>query len=104
MGSARHHLLEARRAWLDEQLRVFQIKTYEELAALPKRSALAGPPHLPGMKFHVSRKTGPNGGVEVSVREHSRFLFIFEGSVGPSFEKLRDGTLVVEEESGEPED
>lgn len=87
-------LLEARGEWLDAQLRLLEAKSFAELSALPRRSPLAAPPHLTGLKFYVSRKRGESGGVAVSVREYSRFLLVFEGSIGPSFEKLPDGTIV----------
>jgi hypothetical protein len=96
MSSRPPELLQARREWLDAQLRQLEPKSYSELAALPRRTPLAAPPHLSSLKFYISRKQGENGGVEVSVREYTRFLLIFEGSVGPSFEKLPDGTLIRE--------
>jgi hypothetical protein len=104
MGSRTPELLQARSDWLDDQLRRLESKPYSELFALPRRTKLATPPHLNGLKFYVSRKRGDNGGVEVSVREYTRFLFIFEGSIGPSFEKLSDETIIREETDHDPED
>jgi hypothetical protein len=95
--------MEARRQWQDEQLRNYEGKSYGELVALPRRAPLASPPHLPGMKFCVVRKAGANGGVEISVREFTRFL-IFGSGIGPSFEMLPDGQLIREDTEHDPED
>src|SRR4051812_47216331 len=97
-------LLNARSEWLDAHLRQLEFKSYSELALLPRRTALAAPPHLSGLKFYISRRPGDNGGVQVSVREYTRFLMIFEGSVGPSFEKLPDGAIVREDLQHDEED
>jgi len=97
-------LLEAGWRWQEEQLAVLERKTYTELAALGRKSPLRCPPHLNGLKFYVSRKPGDNGGIEISVREYTRFLLIFEGSIGPSFEMLPDGRVIREVDDHDPED
>jgi hypothetical protein len=94
MSKRTRKLLDASSRWQDEQLGILERKTYAELAALPPRTPLPCPLHLKGLKFHVSRKPGDNGGVEISVREYTRFLNTSEGSAGPSFEMLPDGSVI----------
>jgi hypothetical protein len=97
-------LIDAMTRWQDEQLAMLERKTYAELAGLPSRSRLATPPHLKGLKFYISRKTGHDGTVEISVREFTRFLFVVEGSIGPSFEMLPNGEVSRNEYEHDPDD
>ena len=63
------------------------------MGRLPPKSPLSPPPHLKGLKFYISRQTHDNGVIEIAVREYKRMWFIFEGSLGPSFEVDPDGTI-----------
>jgi hypothetical protein len=93
---------EASERWQSEQLGILERKTYAELAALAAKTPLPAPRHLPGLQYYVSRKPGDKGGIEISVRQYTRFL-LFESSIGPSFEMLPDGRVIREPSPDEEE-
>src|SRR5262245_20047115 len=87
-------LRDASERWQEEQLSTLERRTYGELARLPAKSPLATPYHLNDLKFYISRQTGKDGVIEISVREYKRVLFVFEASLGPSFEIAPNGEIV----------
>ena len=102
--SKRRDLIRSASKWQAEQLDTLSSHAFSELSALPRRAKLEAPSHLNGLRFVIDRRPGENGGVEISVRRVWRHLLIFEGSVGPSFEKLADGRVIYPDTTVEDEE
>jgi hypothetical protein len=90
-------------AWQHKQLDGYRSRPYSELLSLPETTPLSSPEKFKKFRFALCRRTGENGGVEISVRHYQQFLLVFSAGTGNGFEKLQNG-MIVEEAEESPED
>jgi hypothetical protein len=77
-----------------EKIEDLKKETFDQLSRRPVREKLPVPPDLQGLKIFVCRKSGENGGVEVTVRVERRSLLIVALVSEDGFEMLPDGKII----------